>query len=556
MRRLTALLLALLLLAAGCAGAEEAPKLTKNLVVLFTSDTHCGIESGWGFAGVYEVKEYYGKNNHVLLVDDGDAIQGEPVGNLSQGMNILTIMNNVGYDLAIPGNHEFDYGVDRFLELTNLAAYPYISCNFNRRGELLFDPYAIREFDGFKVAFVGATTPATPRSTVPAYFQAEDGSNLYGFMQDESGEALYGAVQQAVDAARGEGADFVILMGHLGNEAECSPWRYDDVIGHTSGIDVVLDGHSHDSEKNTVLNKEGKPVLRAACGTKLASIGVLTIKPDGTFDTELLTWDQKVPAPELLGLQNPAKDAVQQVVASMSSTLEEVVASTAVELLTVDPEKKNSNGGPIRIIRQAETNLGDLCADAYLKESQIGELALVNGGGIRWTKNFAPGDMTLNDIYSLFPYGNSLMVAEASGRQVMDALEWSVHKMPAEFGGFLQVSGVTFEVDPTIPTPCLGTENEVFAGVDDSMPRRVRNILVGGEPIDPERNYRVVSHSFLMEQEGDGYTMFKDCKTLIDFVKLDYQALIDYITETLEGVVGEQYESPYGQGRIVSAQAE
>ena len=221
MRKILSLILALSLLL-GCAafGEEAAPKLGKNLVILFTSDVHCGIDQGWGYAGLYAVKQYLSENNHVLLVDDGDAIQGEPIGTMTTGEGIIDIMNAVGYDIAIPGNHEFDYGMDRFLELTQKANFPYLSCNFNKEGELIFKPYIIKEFDGVKIAFVGVTTPMTLRSSTPRYFMNDQGEFIYGFLQDETGEALYTAVQKSVDDARAEGANYVVVMAHLGNEAE------------------------------------------------------------------------------------------------------------------------------------------------------------------------------------------------------------------------------------------------------------------------------------------------------------------------------------------------
>ena len=224
MKKLFAVFLVLAMLL-GCAAAEEAagPTLAKNLVILYTSDVHCGVSQNWGYAGLYAMKEYYSTDNYVLLVDDGDAIQGEPVGTLSDGEAIIDIMNTLGYDLAIPGNHEFDYGMDTFLGLTEKANFQYLSCNFNKEGELVFAPYAIKEFDGVKIAFVGVTTPATLRSSTPKYFMDENGNFIYGFLQDETGEKVYEAVQKAVDDARAEGANYVIVMAHLGNQAECAP---------------------------------------------------------------------------------------------------------------------------------------------------------------------------------------------------------------------------------------------------------------------------------------------------------------------------------------------
>ncbi len=559
MKKALSLILTVCLLASlfvgfgGTASAETAPE-ERDLIILFTSDVHCGIDQGWGYAGLYAVKENLSKNYNVLLVDDGDSIQGEPIGTMTQGEAIIDIMNVMGYDVAIPGNHEFDYGVDRFLELERKAKFPYISCNFNKEGELLFEPWLMKEIGGMKIAFVGVTTPDTLRSSTPKYFMDENGNFIYGFMQDADGTAIYNAVQQSVDAARAEGADYVIVMGHMGNETECAPWMYSDVISHCSGIDAFLDGHSHDTDKVVMKDKDGKDVLRAACGTKLAEIGVLHITRDGEIDSELYTWDSSASLPTLLGIENLASEAVYEGAAELNKKLAEVVAASTVELITHDPEITSDDGKPVRVIRRAETNLGDLCADAYLDQSGA-DIAYVNGGGIRTSIN--KGDITLNDILKVHPFGNNLTVIEVTGQQVLDSLEWSVHALPGEFGGFNQVAGLTFEYDSSIPSPCVSDEtNVMFDHIDETMERRVRNVKVGGEDLDPAKTYTLASVDYQLLNNGDGYTMYDGAKVVQNAVKLDNQVLIDYITGTLGGSVGAGYENPYGQGRIVSVNPE
>ena len=556
MKKILALFLALILVVscgsgfAFAAEVESAPTLKKDLVILYTSDIHCGIDQGWGFAGLYAVKEALSRDKHVLLVDDGDAIQGEPIGTVTRGEAIINIMNTVGYDIAIPGNHEFDYGMDQFLSLTEKAKFPYISCNFNREGELVFDPYIIKEIDGVKIAFVGITTPVTLRSSTPKYFMDENGEFIYGFLQDKTGEKLYQAVQASVDAAREEGAQYVIVMAHLGNETACSPWMYSDVIANTTGIDAFLDGHSHDAEQVVMKNKDGDDVVRTACGTKMANIGVLTISTEGEISSELYSWNSSIAAPALLTLNNSASKAVDAASKELNKKLAQVVASTTVDLVVNDPEVTTDDGYPVRIIRSAETNLGDLCADAYLDQAGDADIAFVNSGGIR--ADIGKGDITLNDILKIHPFGNSLTVIEVTGQQVLDALEWSVHALPGEFGGFQQVAGLTFEFDPNIPSPCVADEKTFFDHIDESMERRVRNVLVAGEPLDPERTYKLASHDYELLNNGDGCTMFDGAPVLQEGVKLDNQVLIDYITETLGGQIGAGYEDPYGQGRIVA----
>lgn len=547
MKKLFGLLLALAMLMSCAAFAEDtaAPALTKDLVVLYTSDAHCGIDQGWGYAGVAAVRDALAKSNHVILVDNGDAIQGEPVGTMTTGEALIELMNAVGYEIATPGNHEFDYGMDRFLELVEKADFPYISANFNKNGETVFQPYIIKEYDGVKVAFVGISTPKTLTSSTPAYFMDDEGNFIYGFMQDETGEKLYAAVQTAVDAARAEGAEYVVAMAHTGNESSASPWRYDQIIGNTTGIDAYLDGHSHDTEQVIVKNKDGEDVLRSACGTKLQGIGYLRIATDGSMECGLYSWDYDFDGADVI--KNDITTAVENATAALNEKLSQVVATTSFDLTINDPVAVTEDGRAIRLIRSAETNLGDLCADAYRAQSGA-DIAFVNGGGIRVT--IPAGEVTLNDILKVHPFGNSMCVIEVTGQQILDALEFGCKDVPGEFGGFLQVSGLTYEIHTYIPSSVKMDEAKMFVGVEGEY--RVKNVMVGGEPLDLEKTYTLASHNYKLKNKGDGYTMFEGCTILQDEVKLDNQVLIDYITETLGGVIGEEYAEPYGQGRIVA----
>lgn len=553
MKRILGLVLAMaMLLSLTGAVCGEPEQLEKDVVVLFTSDVHCGIDQGFGYAGLAAIRQSMeDAGNHVVLVDNGDSVQGEPIGTMTTGEALIELMNVVGYDLAIPGNHEFDYGMDRFLELTEKADFPYISANFNKDGELVFAPYLVKEFDGVKIAFVGITTPKTITTSTPKYFQDENGNFIYGFMQDESGEKLYAAVQSAVDAAREEGAAYVIALGHLGNEQACEPWTYADVIGNTTGIDALLDGHSHDTDQVEMVNKDGQTVLRSGCGTKLAGVGCLRIGKDGKLSTELFLWNNKTDAPTLLGIHNDADAAVKSAKDALGDKLSEVVAKTAVELTINDPVATKDDGSPIRIVRRAETNLGDLCADAY-RELSGAQIAFVNGGGIR--TSIKEGDITLNDILKVHPFGNAMCVIEATGQQILDALEWGARAVPSESGGFLQVSGLTYEIHTYIESSAKADENTMFAGVEGEY--RVKNVMVGGEPLELDKTYTLASHNYMLKNGGDGFSMFAGCNVLQDEVMLDNQVLINYITGVLDGVVGQEYADPYGVGRIIAVEEE
>ena len=508
--------------------------LDDDIVILYTNDVHCGLEDHLGYAGLSAIKtslEAAGK--HVLLVDNGDAVQGDTVGTLSKGTYIIDIMNRVGYDVATPGNHEFDYGMEQFMALTEQANFPYVSCNFvDAEGKTVLEPYVIIETAGVKLAFVGITTPRTFTSSTPRYFQNDAGEFIYGFCQDETGEKLYSTVQKTVDAARAAGAQFVIAMTHLGIEADCAPWMSTDVITHTSGIDAVLDGHSHSKiEGELVKNKDGKNVLLSSTETKLAYVGCLTIKNDGSMTSVLL---------DDAGVKGFVGDIEKQ----FEELVGKVVANTKVALAVTDPKTGE------RMIRQNETNLGDLCADAYRAMSGA-DVAFVNGGGIR--KDIAAGDITYGDIIAVHPFGNMLCVVEATGQEILDALELSASKLPAEYGGFLHVSGLRYTIDLQVPSSVKLDENGLFASVDGE--RRVKDVTIGDAPLDPAKTYTVSSHNYLLRNGGDGYTMFMDNPLLQDSVMIDNQVLINYIVDVLGGTVGDAYADPYGDGRVTIIEA-
>ena len=530
------------------AAEETAVEKNGDVYILYTSDIHCGVDQGFGIAGLWQIRDTLEKQGYtVLLVDDGDAIQGELMGTLSRGEAMIDLMNELHYDVAIPGNHEFSYGADRFMELTRKAEFPYICCNFLKEGEQVFPSYIIKEAAGIRIAFVGVVTPTTIVSAAPAYFQNEQGEFIYSFMQeDKTGEEVYQAVQQAVDDARAEGADYVYIMGHLGMGSSFSPWNYADVISHTNGIDVFLDGHSHDTEQVVMKNKDGKDVVRSACGTKMNCIGYSHISAtDGIRETNIWTWQNKESLPALLGISNEAETALEAVLADTEKTMNEVIADSSADLLISDPVEKDDNGNPIQMIRRAETNLGDFCADAYRIRLNT-DIAIVNGGAIR--TDLLKGDVTYGDVVSVFPFGNQAAVIAATGQQILDALEWGAKAIPDEFGGFLQVSGMSYEVDVSIPSPCTSDENKMMEPI--SGKRRVSNVMIGDEPIDPEKIYTVGGASYVLQDNGDGMTAFNGAELVKDKVMLDSQILINYIMEDLGGTIGEDYADPYGAGRI------
>ena len=544
MKRLLAILLALMLVLAGFTAAEAAePDESKGIVVLYTNDVHCAVDDNIGYAGVAAYKNAYEKAGYeVVLVDSGDAVQGATIGTLSKGEYIVEIMNELGYAAAAVGNHEFDYGMDRFMELTELADYDYVAANFvDKDGNLVVDAYTIVEAGGHKIAFVGAATPETFTSSSPAYFQDENGNFIYGFCEGGDGSDFYAAIQSAVDSAAAEGADIVIVLSHLGTNLESAPYSASDLIENTNGIDAVLDGHSHSVwAGEIVLNKDGEEVLLSSTGTKLENLGSLTIvdTEDGIdFTTELhheVIFQDDAMAAFVAGIKEEYAELAQT-----------VVAKTDVDLTIVDPTLTDSEGKPLRIVRSQETNLGDLCADAYRAMSGA-DIAFVNGGGIR--TSIPAGNITYEQIISVHPFGNAMCVVEATGQEILDALEMSARKLPSENGGFLQVSGISFDIDMSVEPTVVTDDKGLF--VEVSGDRRIKNVKVGDAPIDPDATYTLASHNYMLKESGDGINMFADNVLLQDSVLLDNQVLIKYITEYLGGVVGAEYADLYGQGRI------
>ena len=519
---------------------QTAFALDHDVVILHTNDTHCGIEENMGYAGlVWYENQMKEETPYVTLVDAGDAIQGAPVGTLSEGEYLVQIMNKAGYDFAVPGNHEFDYGMEKLLGLSARLDCGYSACNFvNLPSKTqVFAPYRIMEYDDIQVAFVGVATPESITKSTPAYFQDQFGRYRFSFCEDETGEALYSQVQSAVDQARGEGADYVIMVGHLGDNGITEKWSSRSVIANTTGIDAAIDGHSHEVCVENVPNENGEMVVLTQTGTKFANIGKLTITTDGQIQASHVSAVTDAEG-------NPAKDAemesfINGIKSQYEESLKVVLGRTDVYLMDKDPETG------LRAVRKAETNLGDLCADAsrYMMGADIG---FMNGGGIR--AGIEAGDITYEDALSVFPYGNMICMAEVSGQKIKDALEMGVKNYPEESGGFIHVSGLTYTVDSSVPSSVVLDEKRNFVSVDGEY--RVRDIYVGEEPLDVNRTYTLASHNYWLKSGGDGMSMLMGCPILKDETMVDVDTITSYISEYLGGTVGEEYKDPRGQGRI------
>lgn len=519
----------------------------EKIIILHTNDVHCqidqkknkdGIVTNIGYAGVLaykkEMENLHGINN-VTLVDAGDAIQGGPIGTLSKGEYIVDIMNYVGYDVACPGNHEFDYGMENFLKLsTETSKANYICCNFrDLEGNPILSPYTLIKYGDLTIAYLGINTPESFTKSSPIYFQDENGNYIYDFAQGEKGQTLYKTVQKYVDEAIKEGANYVVAIGHLGDEGASEYWSSKSLIKNTYGIDIFIDGHSHEVYSEILKNKKGKNVLLAQTGTKLQNLGKITIN----------TKNKKITSEFISNYKAQDEDAVNYIEGiknKFSDVLQEVVAKSSVTLTTLDPTTHK------RAIRNSETNLGDFCADAY--RAMVGsDIAFANGGGIR--ADIEEGDITYEEIINVHPFGNEICMIETTGQDILDALEVGACEYPIENGGFLQVSGLSYTIDPSIPSSVVFNERGQFVKVDGKY--RVTEVIVGNEPLVLNKTYTLASHNYMIKNGGDGYTMFMDDKMIKDSVVIDNGALINYITENLNGVISDEYKNPKGSGRII-----
>lgn len=562
-----ALLAAVLLSLGGCAaetketvstGASEAPAAAvkdgrENIYILYTNDVHCALEGNVSFSMLAAYKDYLeALSPYVALADCGDAIQGDAMGTVSAGEYPVEMMNRAGYDYAVLGNHEFDYGMERLSKLIGMADAQYLGCNLTYSGGgqsalLGVKPYAIAEYGDVSVALIGVSTPESITSSTPSVFMDENGTYLYGFSADDA-ESFYTAVQDNINECREKGADYVVLLTHLGIGGTSKPYRSTDLIAATEGVDAVLDGHSHSVIPcEYVKNREGEPVLLSSTGEKLQNIGQLVITPEGTLFSTLIS--------DFPGEDGEMAAFAADIQSRYEDTLAEVVASTEVALTTKDSEG-------VRLVRSRETNLGDFCADAYRTVSGA-DIALVNGGGIR--ADVAAGEITYGDVIAVHPYGNTLCVAEATGQEILDCLEMGCRETAKETsdgdnaagenGGFQQVSGLRFTIDTSVPSGVTLDKYGMFVSVDG--PYRVTDAEVlkadgSYELLEPDKTYTVASHNYLIKEGGDGMNMFADNPLVIDEGMSDYQILTAYVKEHLGGVVGSDYEKPQGRIQVIS----
>ena len=544
-----------------------------DVTILYTNDVHTYIDNKSPkptYAAIAALKKSIEDTGRdVLLVDAGDHIQGTAYGSMDDGATIIELMNEAGYDLATPGNHEFDYGMARAKAIIKEADFPYVSCNWvDLRTTLRVLP-SVKVFvrGGRRIAFVGVTTPETFTKSTPAYFMNDAQTEyIYDILGGEDGQKLYDAVQKAIDKAEFWGADTIIGLGHLGVDPSSSPWTSEEVIAHTHGFTAFIDGHSHTVMANKqVTDASGKAVTLTQTGSYFKNIGKMTVGADGTITTELIDTYE--------GLDAAVAATASNWISAVDDMLGEEIAVGDTKFYINDPATGK------RRIRSGETNLGDFVADGiYTYFNEIEELhcdiAIMNGGGIRSDED--AGYWTFKTCKQVSPFGNVACLMSVTGKQIQDALEFAARFAGAEGkenGGFLQVAGARYTIHPMIPNTVQTNDKNVWTG--SAATPRVSNVEIYDkttgtyQPLDPNATYALAGMNYTLRNLGDGFAMFDGATLIKDYVSEDYLVMSSYAAmfggvdanglphlasanSPLADYPGYliNYEDPYGAGRI------
>ena len=544
-----------------------------DVTILYTNDVHTYIDNKSPkptYAAIAALKKSIEDTGRdVLLVDAGDHIQGTAYGSMDDGATIIELMNEAGYDLATPGNHEFDYGMARAKAVIQEADFPYVSCNWVdlRTGFNVLPSVKFFFVGGRKIAFVGVTTPETFTKSTPAYFMNDAQTKyIYDILGGEDGQKLYDAVQKAIDKAEFWGADTIIGLGHLGVDPSSSPWTSEEVIAHTHGFTAFIDGHSHTVMANKqVTDASGKAVTLTQTGSYFKNIGKMTVGADGTITTELINTYE--------GLDAAVAATASNWISAVDDMLGEEIAVGDTKFYINDPATGK------RRIRSGETNLGDFVADGiYTYFNEIEELhcdiAIMNGGGIR--TDVEAGPWSFKTCKTVSPFGNVACLMSVTGQQIQDALEFGARFAGAEGkenGGFLQVAGARYTIHPMIPNTVQTNEKNVWTG--SAATPRVSNVEIYDkttgtyQPLDPNATYALAGMNYTLRNLGDGFAMFDGATLIKDYVSEDYLVMSSYAamfggvdTNGLPHLASANspladypgyllnYEDPYGAGRI------
>ena len=503
---------------------EEATMAGKT-VILHTNDVHGAVE---GYAYIAQLKaDYEAKGAEVILVDAGDFSQGTTYVSSTKGADAVTMMNAAGYDVVTLGNHEFDYGYAQLKENMTKANFKVLCADvYNADGTTIFDAnYTYTTKTGVKIGFFGMETPETQTKANPALIKG---------LTFATGDAFTKAAADQVAALKD--ADVVICLAHLGIDAESAPYRSTDLYAAVKGIDFIIDGHSH-----TVMTKgeKGEPIQ--STGTAFANIGVIVID----------NATKKIESNSLFEIkEDTAKDAT--VAAAAKTIVDRVdkeygVVFAKSEVTLNGAKAPNGN-------RDSETNNGDLITDAMIwKVMQNKEgltvdadhvVAITNGGGIRAA--IKPGDVTKKDINTVLPFGNTVVTIYITGEELLEVLEASTYSLPV--GGFPQVAGINYTISTAV---AYDANAETYPASTYYGPKSINRVTINsinGKEFKADDTYAVVTNNFVAGG-GDTYYAFAAASAQFDTgIPLD-EAVMEYVTTELKGVIGAQYAAP--QGRIL-----
>lgn len=507
-------------------GCQKNISNDSDIIILYENDVHCAVEGYIKFSGLKN--KLLEENKYVAAVSSGDFIQGGNLGTVSKGEYIVKIMNLIGYDAFTLGNHEFDFKLTRLLELYKLMNIKPVCANFKKSEseELVFNPYRIVQYGKTKIAFLGVATPETVFAVSDSQFKDNDGNFIYNFSPNN----LFETVQKYINAAKEEGADYVVALTHLGTEDVNLSFSAQALVQNTWGIDVVLDGHSHSTiESMFIKNKEGKETPISSTGTKFKNIGKLTIGKNGSIKTELISTESiDVKDEKVIEL-------IKEIEKEYAMLGNRVIGKSEVNLITHKDGK--------RLIRTEDSNIGNFCSDA-LRIAMNADVSFLNGGGIR--NEISKGTITFNTLLSVFPFFNNIVKIETTGQNILDYLELTLMKYPNENGSFPHVSGMIVEFDSSIPSGIVFDENSYFKSVNGK--RRVYNVKVLDkatgtyEPLDLEKKYLVASTNYILFDSGDLASVFTDTKLVDDPGLLDIEVMEKYIIENLGGTISIKYD--------------
>ena len=507
---------------------------TQPIVVIYENDVHCTLE---GYPMLVSLRdECLTGTSYVSTVSCGDFASGGLAGAISKGESIVEVMNRVGYDVVALGNHELDYGMQQMFDITEALDAPVVCANLKnvQTDTYPYAAYHMVRYGEVDVAYIGFTT--TTSGTVKSLCD-EQGNPLYSFMREE----FYQNAQNFIDEARMKGADYVIALSHLGDSEKTGGHPSStSLIVNTTGLDAVIDGHDHHViGEQFVSNKDGDPVLLTSSGTNFQYVGLLTINTDGTIQSSLVDIVSGEVAPD-----SDVEQFINQLKDDIGSQGNFVIGHSEVDLMIHDADGK-------RIVRTQESNLGDFCADAFRAFTDA-DIALVNGGAIRTKVN--RGEILFNDLYNVMPFGDMIATGILSGQQLLDVLEFSVSSLPAESGAFMQVSGLRFEIDPSIPSPVVkDSVTSLYSHVGDGT-RRVSNVEIldkqSGEykEVELSHQYTMATLDYLILEQG-GSGIFNQVTPNPTYWGADIEILRHYLENDLCGTIGVEYSQP--QGRII-----